>query len=118
MLYCEVCRKNWNWPEKNQGPITHCDVCGARGKCYETPASELPLPDHRRLQVLTADELPKEWSDCVRVSAAISTEILDMVKAIAELQEVAKKHNEYIRLVNKLYYGGELGDSESTILVV
>ena len=106
MYYCEICRKNWNWPEKDRGPITHCTVCGVRGKCYQIEASELPLPDERRLQVLTQDELPKEWADCVQVAAAIDKEISDKIAEIAEMQKVVKKHNVYIQLLNKLYFGG------------
>lgn len=108
MHYCDKCRINWDWPEYDAGPIDNCDVCGERGKLYYHAACALPLPDHRRLQVLTKEELPKEWADCMQVAAAISTEILQLVEQLSLKQDVAKKHTEYIRALNKLYFGGEL----------
>lgn len=108
MHYCNKCRERWNWPEQLQGLIINCGVCGERTNCQSMPAHKLPLPDHRRLQVLTQEELPKEWSDCVRVSAAISDEIEDMIKEMAVMQEAARKHIEYIRAVNNLYFSEEL----------
>jgi len=108
MLYCDKCRLNWDWPEHDHGPIDNCQICGERGKLYDHAVCDLPLPDHRRLQVLTKEELPKEWSDSMQVAAAIASEILQMVEQLSFKQSIAKKHTEYIQVLNKLYYGGEL----------
>ncbi len=108
MHYCNKCRERWNWPEQLQVLIINCGVCGERSNCQYMPAHKLPLPDHRRLQVLTQEELPKEWADCMRVSTAILAEIGDKAAEVVEMQKIAKEHNKYVRAINKLYFSEEL----------
>jgi len=113
MEYCEQCRQHWDWPKTDYGPITACELCGTRGTCYMVDAWKLPLPDHRRLQVLTAEEMPREWSDCMRVAAEIESEVQDMIELMAAKQQRAKKYTKYMRALNKIYFSGGLGDVKS-----
>ena len=104
MHYCEECRQNMDWPKADSGPVGNCKLCGKHGKCYDMEPSCLPLPDERKLLVIDHVDLPKEWSDCMYFSAALQEEINDDLAKLAKKSEKNNKMNEYMRLLNKLYY--------------
>ncbi len=104
VYFCEECRQNMDWPKSLQIFRNNCVLCGELGPSYSGTPSELPLPDERKLQVIEQADLPKEWSDSMRFSAAIQEEINEDQERIGKKVEKARQLTRYIRLLNKIYY--------------
>ncbi len=104
MHFCEGCRDKRDWPGSLNMHFVHCEVCGKEMKCYQYPASELPMPGMERLDFVTKTELPQEWSEVQIVLAGMDKEINVHILDLAEKQKRYMELVDYQREINKRYY--------------
>ena len=106
VYYCEDCRILMEWPKVDWTKHVehHCTLCGKKGRVYRKKASELPIPDERRLQVMNDKDLPGEWSACMQYAAVLQREIDMDLEAVMLKREHGKRLTRYMRLLNRLYY--------------